>query len=130
MAHRSVIAIAGPQRLVKNMKADLEHANLFELIHVFEIPDDYGEFPDTTGYTAENWETMESVMEDPALYPFMTKCMDVCLDFTNKKEKELDILGHDEINKFVHWPKFGGKVFAVTGHVVSNGMKVPAISLQ
>jgi len=120
MAHWSIIAIAGPRREIADTKKALE--DTFDEVHIFEVSDDYGEFPDTSGYTAENWEEMQTEIEDGNLFPIMTKCMDCALDYTNKKERAADMLGCYDIKKSVHWPKFGGKIFAVTGHVTTGGM--------
>jgi len=118
MAHKAIIAVAGPTRETKGIKGVLLKEG-FDEVHIFDVPDDYGEFPDTTGYEREDWATIESDMEDPALFPFMTKCMDACLQFTLKWERTFDLLGHVHIENNLHWPKFGGKVFAVTGHITS-----------
>ena len=134
MSHWSMIAIAGPKREIWQIKKDLEQGKMFDKIVLFDVPDDYGEFPDTTGYTAENWETMTSDQEDGSLYGFMTKCMDACLDFSNKQADLADRLGLIEIHKNVHWPKFGGNIFAVTGHVTAvqaaNRLIFPGVSLN
>lgn len=111
-----VIALAGPGKDLQKLKSILRDHGFTE-IHTFDVPDDYGCFPDTTGYTAENWEEMESDIEDGNLYKWMTKCMDVALEFTNRRSNIADKLGYRNINKTLHWPKFGGKIFAVTGHV-------------
>ena len=120
MAHWSIIALAGPKADIWNMKKAFDAEKMFDDIVLVDVPDDYGEFPDTTGYTAENWEDIILDQEDGNLYGYMTKCMDACLDFTNKRADQADKLGLIDIQKNVHWPKFGGAVFAVTGHVTAE----------
>ena len=115
----SVIAVAGPDVFLKQMGLD-ELRNMFNKVRVFTIPDDYGEFPDTSGYDRDDWETLESDMEDPALFKTMQKCLDCVLDYNNKKIKQLDKRGHRNIEGFLHTPKFGGRVFAVAGVVRSS----------
>lgn len=124
--HRSIIALAGPKGDIWFAKKKFEKENMFDRIITFDVPDDYGEFPDTTGYTKEDWEKITLHKEDGALYPFMTKCMDAVLDFTNKESDQLDRLGYRQIEKNVHWPKFGGNIFACTGHVTGYA---PAIQI-
>ena len=134
MSHWSMIAIAGPKAEIWQIKKDLEQAKMFDKVVLFDVPDDYGEFPDTTGYTEENWEAITLDQEDGSLYGFMTKCMDACLDFSNKQADLADRLGLVEIHKNVHWPKFGGNIFAVTGHVTAvqaaNRLIFPGVSLN
>ena len=115
--HLSMIALAGPKGDLWHAKKEFEKNKMFDRIVTFDVPDDYGEFPDTTGYTAENWEQIVLHKEDGALYSFMTKCMDAVLDYTNKQSDHLDRLGYTDIQKNVHWPKFGGNIFCCTGHV-------------
>jgi len=115
------MAIAGPRREIEQMNLN-ELSEMFGHVEVFEVPDDYGEFPDTTGYTEERWENIVLDQEDGAVFPFMTKCMDCCMEFVNKRVDIADKLGFVNIEKNVHWPKFGGKVFAVTGHVTAQPM--------
>lgn len=117
--HHSIIAIAGPKRDVWSLKKVLEHDSWSRII-TFEVPDDYGEFPDTSGYVEKDWETIVVDKEDGSLYSFMTKCMDAAIDFTNKKADELDHRGFVDIEKAVHWPRFGGILFAATGHVTGR----------
>lgn len=124
--HRSIIALAGPRSDLWYAKKGFEKEKMFDRIITFDVPDDYGEFPDTTGYTAEDWEKITLSQEDGALYPFMTKCMDAVLEFTNKEADAFDRLGYYRIEKSVHWPKFGGTIFACTGHVTAVR---PAIAL-
>lgn len=116
----AIIAIAGPKKEIEKLKD-----KRFEKVYYFPVPDNYGEFPDTTGYTAKNWMELESNLEDPALKPFMDKCMDAALQFTNDREKYCDKLGYINILKELFWPKFGGKVFAVIGSVSAE--KIPFV---
>ena len=120
--HWSLIALAGSKREIWNLKKDIEKEKKFDRVITFEMPGDYGEFPDTTGYTDNNWETIELDQEDSAVFPYMQKCMDACIDFVNKKVETVNGLGYMNIEGTIHWPKFGGTVFAVTGHVTAEPM--------
>ena len=91
--------------------------NFYNDVDVFSIPDDHAEFPDTRGYTSENFADLESTVEDPALYAVMQKCIDAVLDRTNKKYERFCEQYPGKVEKFIHWPKFGGSVFAVVGMV-------------
>ena len=115
--HYSIIAIAGPQREIAGLKEKLPE---FSEVRVFDVPDDYGEFPDTSGYVKEDWESVVLHKEDGSLYSYMTKCMDCVLEFTNKRAVTMDSLGYMDIAATVHWPRFGGSVFAVTGHITGR----------
>ena len=111
----SVLAVVGPQKLLEDMEDPLKEC--YEKLHLFYIPDDYGEFPDTLGYTSKNWKTLEQDMEDPNLFPFMQKALDAVLDFNNKRQDTLDRLGYRDVESFLHAPKFGGKIWAAAGFV-------------
>ena len=108
------LALAGPKALLSEIR---EVYDTFNKVFRIVVPDDYGEFPDTTGYTQKDFETMESDMEDPALYPFMQQAMDRCLDWADKKASLADKMGLVDIENVIQWPKFGGKIFAVAGIV-------------
>lgn len=114
----AILVLAGPKAEIDMIKNEGEIQVMFEKIVTFEISDSYGDFPDTTGYTADNFQQMESVVEDAALFPTMQKCMDAVIDFTTKRFEMADKLGFKNLERYIHWPKFGGKIFAVTGHVV------------
>ena len=124
--HCSIIAIAGPKSDVWKLKKDLEKE--FDRVVTFDVPDNYGEFPDTSGYVKKDWENIVIDKEDGSLYSFMTKCMDAAIDFTNKKADELDSRGFVQIEKAVHWPRFGGNIFAATGHVTGNRKESPIVT--
>jgi len=111
----SVLALVGPQRFILEIEQQLKE--MFEKLYTFYIPDDFGEFPDTLGYTSKDFKNLESEMEDTALFPFMQKALDAVLDFNNKRQATLDKLGYMDIESFLHAPKFGGKVWAVAGFV-------------
>jgi hypothetical protein len=110
----SIIALSGPQRMVEKMKFP---DGTYDKVCKFYIPDDHGEFPDTSGYTRADWAEISSDMEDSQLWPHMQKCMDAVLDFVLSKGDTLEKLGMMNIKTDVNWPKQGGKVFAVTGFV-------------
>jgi len=110
----SVIAVAGPTKEIQNMK---ESFKMFDKIYTFDVPDDYGEFPDTTGYTREDFDKIESIMEDPALLPYMTKCVDAVMEYNNTRSASLEKLGYIDIEAVLQAPKFGGRIFAAVGFV-------------
>ena len=116
MSVYGILVIAGPKHLLPIVKQLEDTENISEMV-TFEVPDDYGEFPDTSGYTEDNWREQILTMEDSNLYPYMTKCMDAALDWTSKRHRTIDGLGYRNIETFIHWPKFGGKVYAVMGVV-------------
>ena len=123
--HHSIIAVAGPKADVWKLKKELEKD--FDRVITFDVPDNYGEFPDTSGYVKKDWESIVIDKEDGSLYSFMTKCMDAAIDFTNKKSDELDTRGFVNIEKAVHWPRFGGNIFAATGHVTGERKTSPLV---
>jgi hypothetical protein len=125
--HLSMLALAGPKADVWYAKKKFEAQKMFDRIVTFDVPDDYGEFPDTTGYTSQDWEKITLQQEDGALYPFMTKCMDVVLEYTNHQADHLDRMGYQNIEKNVHWPKFGGTMFACTGHVTGYAPSIQIV---
>jgi hypothetical protein len=110
----SVVAFAGAKR---DLDAIELPPNTFNVVHKFEVPDDHGDYPETAGYTADNWEQISGTMEDSALWPSMKHCMDAVLDFTLKKEEWLSQMGNINIKSFIQFPKWGGRVFAVCGFV-------------
>lgn len=120
MIHWSIITLAGTKCELWKLKKDIEKEKQYDRVITFEMPGDFGEFPDTIDY--ENWETIELDQEDSAVFPFMQKCMDACIDFVNNKSEIVDKLGYMNIEGTIHWPKFGGTVFAVTGHVTAEPM--------
>jgi hypothetical protein len=126
--HHSIIAIAGPKAEVWSVKKALERDSEFGRVITFDVPDDYGEFPDTSGYVQKNWEDIVLSKEDGNLYGFMAKCMDAAIDFTNKKADELDNRGFLQIEKAIHWPRFGGNIFAATGHVTGKRNDSPLVT--
>ncbi len=109
----SIIALAGPQKLVQVMNFD----GMYDKVCKFYIPEDHGEFPDTSGYVMEEWEKWVSKVEDPQLMQHMKRCMDAVLDFLFRKETTLDKMGFQNIVTSVHWPRQGGKVFSVAGFI-------------
>ena len=112
----SSIAFVGPQRLLSVIENN-EIKEMFSKVYWFHIPDDYGEFPDTTGYTKKNWENLESELEDNNLYPFMQKALDAIVEFNNKRAQSFAKMDYMDVEGFLHSPKFGGKVWAVGGAV-------------
>lgn len=116
----SIMAIAGPAADLSEIKKNGNLKKMYDKIHYFDIPDDYGEFPDTSGYTADNWEQLESTMEDGNLYPYMQKCLDAVMDYTKGMADHAEKNGYWNIKETLQWPKFGGKIFAIVGFVRAN----------
>jgi len=116
MKHFAIAAISGPIAKIKPLGEHLMAK--FKKVELFPTPNDCGDFPNTEGYTAANWAQFESENEDGALFPFMTKCMDAVLDYTDNKYERQCNQYPGRVEKHIHWPKFGGDVFAVTGHVL------------
>lgn len=110
----SILVLCGPRHLKGELGLDELKQN-FNKVIMFNIPDDYGEFPDTSGYTSENFKDMESDSEDPALFKQMQKCVDAVVEYNNKKIKHLVRMNFREVEGILASPKFGGKVFAVAG---------------
>ena len=111
------LALAGPKRQIDEITRAIAMESGFSKVLKVYVPDDYGEFPDTSGYTREDFAELESSMEDPALYPFMTKCLDFVVEWNGKRMDKADKRGFVNTESFLHWPKFGGKVFACAGIV-------------
>src|SRR4030065_2229844 len=107
----SIMALVGPKNETNKIKSNME--KMFDKLVVFDIPDDYGEFPDTTGYEADDYTQFESDMEDSNLYPYMMKCIDAVEDYNNSRSKTLEILGYRDIEAILTAPKYGGKVWCV-----------------
>jgi hypothetical protein len=118
MAHWSIIAAAGPAKELQELFVNVQqHADFDKLVKV-PISDDYGEFPDTSGYDRKDFQQAVAQSEDPALYRYMLQCIDAVAEYISKKQDHATNLCHGEVESFMHWPKFGGKIFVVTGHVV------------
>ena len=109
------MAIAGSSEDVGNIHREM--LNIYNEVSIFSVPDDHGSFPDTQGYTAENFADLESVSEDPQLFKVMQKCMDFVMDKVDRKYERFCMQYPGRVEKFIHWPKFGGNVFAVVGFV-------------
>ena len=112
----SILVLCGPRHLEEALHL-AELRQKFSKVIMFNIPDDYGEFPDTSGYTKKDFKKLELDMEDPALFKYMQKCVDAVVEYNNKKVKHLDKMAFTEIEGILASPKFGGKVFAVAGLV-------------
>ncbi len=112
----SILVLCGP-RFAVSAELDAELRQTFSKVIVFIIPDDYGEFPDTSGYTRKDFAKMKLENEDSGLYKYMTKCVDAVNEYNDKKMKHLDNLGFREIDASFSCPNFGDKAFAATGIV-------------
>ena len=113
--HWSILSLIGPKHLIAPIKKDM--LRLFNKVVLVTTPADAGDFPDTSGYTSDDWEDYESDCEDPALWRSMQKAMDATMDYVDKKYEFACDRYMGEINKTINWPKFGGQVSGVTGHV-------------
>lgn len=122
--HYSVLAIAGPHEEAMLAKSEMLDAKMYNKVYAFGHADDYGNYPDTTGYEDGNWEDIELVDEDSNLYKYMTKCMDAVLEYVNKKYTYCCGVYGGNVEKHIHWPRKGGKMFFVTGHVIVEAGKV------
>ena len=112
----SILVLCGPRHLESELGLEELRQN-FSKVVMFVIPDDYGEFPDTSGYTSEKFKDLETDVEDPALFKQMQKCVDAVVEYNNKKIKHLVRMDFTEVEGIIASPKFGGKVFAVAGIV-------------
>lgn len=125
--HWSIIAISGPEKEAKETRKLLLGDNKFNKVLCFGHPDNYGMYPDTSGYDSDNWEEMELLDEDSALHPQITKCVDAVLDYINKKYDFACKMFPGQVEKNMHFPKKGGKLFFVTGHVTVEAGSVVTI---
>lgn len=116
MGRLSVIALAGT-------KHDLAIAIQFppevqwDKIIKVEIPGDHGDFPDTSGYEAEDFGDMESKVEDSQLLRYMQTCVDGVLDFVGKNSDRLARLNFQNIESTVAGMNTGGSMFVLAGVV-------------
>ena len=123
MGSMSIIAMAGTTR-------DLEIASQFppevkwDRVVKVVIPDDHGEFPDVSGYTAKDFEQFESAMEDAQLMRYMTACVDAVLDFTIKNANRLEKLSFQNILTRMCGMNTGGAMFVVAGFVDYEPLRV------
>lgn len=115
--HWSIFVVSGPDNLAKETRREILNQGLYDKVICFGHPDDYGEYPDTSGYESEDWENIELLEEDSNLYKYMMKCVDAVDDYVNKKYKHACELYPGSVEKTIHWPKEGGKLFFITGHV-------------
>ena len=127
LKHYSIIAIAGPERLAKQTRAAILGEDKFNKVVCFAHPDDYGDYPDTSGYERDDWESIELLDEDGNLYKYIMKCVDAVDDYVNKKYKFACDRFPGQVEKNVHWPKEGGKMFFVTGHVTVQAGSVVTV---
>lgn len=125
MGSFSIIAMAGTKNDLLTASAFPPDVKWDQVVKV-EIPDGsgFGEFPDTSGYDADDFADFESKMEDHQLYPYMTKCVDAVLDFTAKKADGLAKLNFRNIHSSIHGMKTGGKMFVVAGFVDYQPLRV------
>ncbi len=134
--HGSVIAITGPKALIHEMEKDLKadgNKKGFEKVYVFDLPDNYGEFPSNVGYVVDNYYDIESDQEDDALDSHMKKCLGAVVEFNDIRMKFLDKMGFTKIEGFLHGNMEGEKVYALVGFVRAwppSISIVPAVSIN
>lgn len=116
--HYAILAVAGPESEAKKARYDMLESGLYNKVYAFGHPDDYGDYPDTSGYNDDQWESIELLDEDSNLWKYMQKCMDCVLEYVNKRYSHCCDMFPGSVAKHIHWPKKGGKLFFVTGHVV------------
>lgn len=87
---------------------------------LIEMPDNYGNFPETMGYNNPDWQNLKPELQDEQTFPFMTKTVDAVVEFTNRRWSTLDRLGYKNIGKLSMATRFGGRLFAAVG-VVHGG---------
>ena len=122
LKHYAIIAITGPKPMVREARRNIMEHGKYNKVVVFPHTEDYGDYPDTTGYEDENWEQIELLNEDSALYKYMLKCIDAVDDYIDKKYKRMCDMFSGDVEKVVHWPKTGGPLFFVTGHVTVDSV--------
>lgn len=116
MGQLAIIAMAGT-------KEDLQIACQFppditwDKVVKIEIPDDHGEFPDTSGYNLKKWAAFESNREDSQLHGYMQKCVDAVLDFVTRNSERLSTLHFKNIESIVTGMNEGGSIFVLAGFV-------------
>ena len=116
MGSLSIIALAGTTRDLETA-SPFPHEVKWDRVVKVEIPDDHGEFPDTSAYESADFAEFESKMEDHQLFHYMTKCVDAVLDFTTKNADRLAKLNYRNIHCAMHGMKTGGQMFVVAGFV-------------
>ena len=112
----SIITFTTPSHMLKDLDIDWFKAN-FHKVLVFRIPDDYGEFPDTSGYERKDFEKLESNLEDPNLYKYMQRALDAVVEFNDKRLIRFEKRGYEDLEGFIHAPKFGSRIFCTIGIV-------------
>ena len=94
--------------------------DLVEEVRFIEMPDDYGNFPETMGYNSPKWEELVPELQDEQTYPYMTKAVDAVVEFTNRRWTTLDKIGYRDLGKLAMATRFGGRIFAAIG-IVNGG---------
>ena len=123
MNSMSIIAMAGTKRdlmMASTFPPDVQWDKIVKV----EIPDNHGCFPDLSGYDMSNFHEFSSDMEDDALYPYMTKCVDAVLDFTVKKAVTMEALNFQDVSSSISGMNTGGAMFVVAGFVNWEPMRI------
>ncbi len=111
----SIIAIAGPRPAIDQMAEELRM--LYDQVVLFGISDNFGEFPDTSGYTRDDYEKIELREEDPQLLKVMKNCLDSVDYYCDKKMKFMAKMNFSDVRYDLHGNTLGGKIFALAGFV-------------
>ena len=123
MGTMSVIVMAGTARdlaLASDFPPDVKWDKVVKIA----IPDDHGQFPDTSGYEMADFQSFETDMEDHQLFPYMTKAVDACLDFLNRNGDRLVKLNFRNIHTSMSGMNTGGDMFVVAGFVDYDPMMI------
>lgn len=111
----AVIAITGPKWEIRKMANNMK--DRYDRVIELPLPDDYGEFPDLTGYMAKDFQHLETEAEDPALHPYMQNALDAVVQWSGDRMTALEKAGYSDIEGFMHAPTFGGRIWAIAGFI-------------
>ena len=129
MGRLSVIALAGAKKELMVATSFPPEVQWDKVIQI-EIPDDHGDFPDLSGYTAKDYAALESVAEDGQLQGAIQKCVDAVLDYTDKNAQRLERLNFQDIKTTVAGMNTGGKVFVLAGFVSYEAADISCLYAQ
>ena len=111
----SIIAIAGPRPAIDQMAEELRM--LYDQVVLFGVSDDFGDFPDTSGYNRNDYEKIELHDEDPQLLLVMKNCLDAVDSYCDKKMRFLARMNFSDVRYDLQGNTLGGKIFALAGFV-------------
>jgi len=113
---KSMMAAAGPNPFLYIFAEPFKNIGLDKLV-IIETPADVGMFPDTSGYTIDNYKEKLLELEDSFLYPYLTKTVDAVVDWLDKRAKTLEKLGYREIWTFLEGHNSSEAVYVIMGTV-------------